>query len=285
MTSGPHLVADGFVFPEAPTWFDGRLWVSDIIAGGVAELRPDGRRAHHHLPDRRGIGGMAVTEHGRLIASGRDLVDVLSGETVLHRPEHARGLNDLGVSQRGELLVGVLNYRPLAGEEAVAGSVGRVSADGVDWTWMTDVTWPNGIGTLSDGIIVVADFADGVLRSVEPAASEHGGDEDPASRTIAHSPSGHFDGLCADVADHVWVATGPGGSLVRLDRSGQVVDQVALPAGFVSSACFSGVDPHRLFVTVAGCSLTDDQGGAVLALDVDTPGAPPVLARIEPSQG
>ena len=72
--SGPLLVADGFAFPEAPTWFDGRLWVSDIIAGGVAELRPDGRRVRLHLPDRRGIGGMVVTDRGCLIASGRDLV-------------------------------------------------------------------------------------------------------------------------------------------------------------------------------------------------------------------
>lgn len=283
--SGPLLVADGFAFPEAPTWFDGRLWVSDIVAGGVAELRPDGQRVRHHLPDRRGIGGMVVTDRGRLIASGRDLVDVLGGEAVLHRPQRARGLNDLGVSQRGELLVGVLNYRPLAGEEAVAGSVGRVSGDSVDWTWMTEVTWPNGIGALSDGTIVVADFADGVLRSVEATEGDRRGAADPSIRTIAHSSSGHFDGVCVDVDDHVWAASGPGGSLVRLDRSGQVVVEVVLPAGFVSSACFSGDDPHRLFVTVAGCTLADDHGGAVLAFEVETPGATPEVARIAPSLG
>lgn len=275
------VFADGFVFPEAPIWFGNGVWVSDIVAGGVSELHPSGRRVHHHLPDRRGIGGMAVTDTGRLIASGRDLVDVLSEATVLSRPDGATGLNDLGVAQDGDLLVGVLNYRPLAGEAPVAGSVGRVSSDAVDWTWMTDVTWPNGIGTLSDGAIVIADFAEGVLRSVEQSTADRDA-AGIASRVTARSQSGHFDGMCVDVADHVWVATGPGGSLVRLDRAGQLVEHVTLPADFVSSACFSGDDPHRLFVTVAGCSLVGDQGGAVLTFEVETPGATPVLARLTP---
>ena len=279
------VLADGFVLPEAPTWFDHRLWVSDIIAGGVVELHTTGRRVHRHLPDRRGIGGMAVTDSGRLIASGRDLVDVVSGATVLGRPEGSAGLNDLGVAQDGDLLIGVLNYRPLAGEAPAVGSVGRASSAAVDWTWMTDVIWPNGIGTLSDGVIVIADFAEGVIRSVEQSITDRDPGRDTGrttSQVTARSPAGHFDGMCVDVDDHVWVATGPGGSLVRLDRTGRLIEQITLPADFVSSVCFSGDDPHRLFVTVAGCSLARDQGGAVLTLQVETPGAPPATTRLTP---
>lgn len=277
-TADVHVFADGFSFPEAPTWFEGHLWVSDVIGGGVTELRADGRALGRRLQDRRGIGGMVVTQGGRLIASGRDLVDVISGTTVLARPDGSSGLNDLGVTGEGDLLVGVLNYRPLAGEPAVPGSVGRVTPDAVDWTWTTEVIWPNGIGVLSDGTIVVADFAEGVLRAL--GAERNGSTNGRVSTTIGTSRSGHFDGLCIDDSDHIWVATGPGRTLARLDRTGRLVDQVELPAAFVSSVCFSGDDPHRLFVTVSGCALTADGGGAVLAIDVDTPGAPPRTARM-----
>lgn len=266
------LVAGGFEFPEAPTWHEGLLWVSDITAGGVSALTSAGSRAEHRLDGRRGIGGLAACADGRLLASGRDLVDSESGDPVLGRPEGSRGLNDLGVSSSGDLLIGVLNYRPLAGDVPARGSVGQVSRGHVDWTWAEGVTWPNGIAESSDGAVAIADFADGRIVVVDDAEGRGG-------RTLARSHSGHFDGLCADVSNHLWAATGPGGAIVRLDRSGNVVDRVDLPASFASSVCFSGSDSHVLYATVAGCSLTNDRSGAVLSIEVDTAGRAVPLVR------
>ena len=33
-----EVFATGLVFPEGPTWHDGSLWVSDVIAGGVVRI-------------------------------------------------------------------------------------------------------------------------------------------------------------------------------------------------------------------------------------------------------
>lgn len=269
---GIRLVAGGFVFPEAPTWFGGALWVSDVIEGGVTGLADDGTVVGQRVEGRKGIGGMAVTTDGRLLASGRDLVDTADGRTIFPRPDGSTGINDIGTTAGGDLLLGVLNYRALAGDDPVPGSVGRAHDGSVDWTWATDITWPNGVAAVGDGV-VVADYDRGTLFLVE---------DDGATRELCRSDSGHFDGLCVDDADHIWVATGPGRSIERWSADGALTARVELPAGFVTSACFSGDDPNTLCVTVADCSLADG-AGAVLAVHVAVAGTIPAPAAGVPA--
>lgn len=262
---GIALVAGGFVFPEAPTWFEGCLWVSDVMGGGVTALADDGSERERRVEQRKGIGGMAVTADGRLIASGRDLVDTADGSTLLGRPNGSTGFNDIGTTTAGDLVMGVLNYRPMAGDDPVPGSVARVSEGGADWTWGTGITWPNGTAAVDDGL-VVADYADGTLH--------HFSDAGDVGRVLCTSDTGHFDGLCVDDDDHIWVAAGPGGTIERRDLDGELTARITLPAGFVTSVCFSGADPNTLFATVSDCSLTDGQG-AVLSVHVAVPGTIP----------
>ena len=53
------LYATGVVLPEAPTWFDGALWVSDVLAGGVIRLSGNG-----DVDDRRLLGASRHRRHG-----------------------------------------------------------------------------------------------------------------------------------------------------------------------------------------------------------------------------
>ena len=71
---------------------------------------------------------MVATADGRLLATGRDLVDSVTGDVITPRPEHSRGLNDVGTTLTGDLLVGVLDYRPLVGDDPLPGSVGQLTA-------------------------------------------------------------------------------------------------------------------------------------------------------------
>ncbi len=268
-TEAVRLVVGGFVFPEAPTWFEEALWVSDVMGGGVHAIDDDGSIRERRVERRTGIGGMAVTTDGRLVASGRDLVDTADGSTIFGRPAGATGINDLGTTAGGDLLLGVLNYRPLAGDAPVPGSVARVHGDRVDWTWATGITWPNGMAAAGSRI-VLADYARGVLLAI---------DDDGTTRELCRSASGHYDGLCVDDDDQAWVATGPGGTIERRDRHGALTAQVTLPAGFVTSVCFSGGDPNTLFVTVADCSIAEG-AGAVLAVHVAVAGTVPPRANL-----
>lgn len=256
-----EATAVGLVFPEAPTWYRGALWVSDVAAGGVHRIGSGGT-AESCLPGRRGIGGMAVTESGDLLATGRDLVRVSDGEVVRNRPAGSTGLNDVGTDSTGNLYVGVLTYRPAAGDPPSPGAVARLGAAADDWDWWVGPRWPNGIVTLSDGV-VVADFSDGRLWRHR--------EEDGAWEVLAISPTGHADGLARDVDGRLWLATGPGRCVESWSLTGELLGSYPVDASFVSSVCFGGAGSATLFVTVAGYQSGQ---GAVLAAPALSPGAP-----------
>jgi sugar lactone lactonase YvrE len=124
---------------------------------------------------------------------------------------------------------------------------------------------------LPDGeSFVVADFHDGRLlrgRLDEPGELEH----------LASVPAGSADGLAVDAGGGVIVALGPAGAIARLGPGGSWEEPLDLPAGFVTSVCFTGADRRELAITAAGA---EDGGGVLLAREVDVPGLELPLARV-----
>lgn len=262
----PRVWATGLVFPEAPTWHDDALWVTDVAAGGVHRLTgAEGRESY--LTDRKGMGGLVPSRDGDLIASGRDLVRVRDGAVVRGRPAGSTGLNDLGTTDSGDLLVGVLTFRPARGEVPSPGAVARLSRARDDWTWWEGPAWPNGIVTTSDGGTVVAEFSEGRLWRRAPDGSF--GAQSPAWVPGAASPAGHLDGIAVDRAGRIWAATGPGRCVECWSPTGELIASFPVPAAFVSSVCFGGRDLATLFVTVAGY---EGHAGVVLCAPAASPG-------------
>jgi gluconolactonase len=110
---------------------DGEAVYSDAIAGGVWGCSSTGV-VREILPKRRGIGGILVHADGGWVISGRSVIhlqpsgrqrELLSGDGVC-------GYNDLGATPTGELLAGVLRYRPLSGEDPRPGQLLRVDRQG-----------------------------------------------------------------------------------------------------------------------------------------------------------
>jgi len=103
---------------EGPRFGPGAALVySDAIAGGAWECSADGV-VRQLLPRRPGIGGIVPHAEGGWVLSGRDLLHLApgGGQRLLYRDDAAAGFNDLGTTESGALLAGVLRYRPLAGE-------------------------------------------------------------------------------------------------------------------------------------------------------------------------
>src|SRR5437660_8896163 len=116
---------------EGPRFGPGAALVySDVIAGGVWECSADIVR--QLLPRRRGIGGIVPHAEGGWVLSGRDLLHLAPGgeQRLLYRDDMAAGFNDLGTTGSGELLAGVLRYRPLAGEQPRNGQLPRLAHAG-----------------------------------------------------------------------------------------------------------------------------------------------------------
>lgn len=132
MTIDFDLLASTPGIAEGPCWVDGEVWFTDL-AGGIRRVR-DGTVVSMLL-DRRGVGGLVPHEAGGVVASGRSLVHVGAdgaGAELLPRPQGSTGFNDLHVTPDGDLLVGILKYRPMAGESPVPGILARATAEGLE---------------------------------------------------------------------------------------------------------------------------------------------------------
>jgi gluconolactonase len=265
----PHGLLEGPRFAPG-----GELVYSDVIAGGVFACSPAGE-LREILARRRGIGGIVPHADGGWVVSGRTLVHLLpdGSQRELRGEEGSCGYNDLGTSSAGELLAGVLRFRPFAGEQPCPGQLLLIGADGAARVLSEEVVWPNGIAVAGDDeTVYVSDYARGVVL----ATSLSGG----GTRALAHVPSGSADGLALDAEGGVWVALGEGGGVARLHPDGSLDEQQSLPASFVSSISFGGADMREVLITTADNEVSPELGGTLLRARSRTAGAPVYPVRV-----
>jgi sugar lactone lactonase YvrE len=167
------------------------------------------------------------------------------------------GFNDLGATPGGDLLAGVLRYRPLAGEPERNGLLVRIDSGGDVHVLTEEVTWPNGIGVAPDGgQIYLSDYARATVLAIEP--------DGDGVREFARSPRGSADGLAVDAEGGVWVALGEGAAVARFEPDGKLDEIVPLPARFVSSLSFGGPDMRDVLVSTADNQVRPERGGMIL---------------------
>src|SRR5205807_6430453 len=129
-------------------------------------------------------------------------------QRLLYRDDMAAGFNDLGTTGSGELLAGVLRYRPLAGEQPRNGQLLRLANAGAAEIVTDEIIWPNGIGVAADGeTIYVSDYARHIVLAVSVTRHE--------VQEFCRSPSGSPDGLALDCEGGIWFALGKGGGVAR----------------------------------------------------------------------
>jgi sugar lactone lactonase YvrE len=246
LLEGPRLAADG----EAV--------YSDVIAGGLWGCSTGGA-VREILSKRRGIGGIVAHADGGWAVSGRSVLHVApdGGQREVLSGEGVCGYNDLGATPDGELLAGVLRYRPLAGEDPSPGQLLLLDPHGEVEVLTEDVIWPNGIGVSPDGsTIYLSDYAQRAVLSIPRRGGE--------TKIFCRSPSGSADGLAVDRDGGVWVALGEGGGVARFHPDGQLDEVTTLPASFVSSLSFGGPDMRDVLITTADNQVQPELGGTLL---------------------
>ena len=254
---------------EAPRFAaGGELVYSDVLGGGVWACAQGGA-PRELVPKRRGVGGIVAHARGGWVISGRTLVHVAAdgSQRTLLAEDDACGYNDLATTARGDLLAGVLRYRPLAGETPVPGRLVRLDAGGAVLVLNEQVIWPNGIGVSPDGLtIYISDYARRVVLAI-PAG---GGD----GRELFAVERGAPDGLAVDAQGGIWVALADGGALARWATDGTLDEVIELPAGFVSSLCFGGADMRDVLITTADNEIRPELGGTLLRARSELAGLP-----------
>jgi sugar lactone lactonase YvrE len=86
-----EAIAWGYTFLEAPRADgEGRLYFSDIIAGGVYRWSPDGT-VETVIPKRRGVGGLVLHADGGVVTTD-NTGDPMRGATVFRTRSDVPGL-------------------------------------------------------------------------------------------------------------------------------------------------------------------------------------------------
>lgn len=246
---GWQLVASGLVFPEAPRWFDGALWLSDIHAHTVCRVDARGEvRVVARLDDRP--SGLGFLPDGTpLVVSmlDRRLLRITASGVREHADlrHHCDGfLNDMVVDPLGVAYVGARNRRGEQPRDAIV----RVTPDGEVSIAASDMQSPNGSVVTSDGtMLVVAETSIATLTSFEIAADGQLRDR----RVWAHVPDTHPDGICIDDDGAIWFGSPVNHEFVRVSRGGEVTHRWSTPEHWAIACAIGGPD-HRTFFGLVG---------------------------------
>lgn len=271
-----QLVADDFIFLEAPRWHDGKLWLSDVFDHKLFCLTLDGRRSLVcEVPNRpSGQGFLPNGTHIVVSATDYKLLAVEGGtlREYADLSRHATGfLNDFAVDRHGRIYVGNFGYDYDAGEAPKPTSLHRVEPDGSVHEVATGVSFPNGSVVINDGrTLIVAETWNCVLTAYD--LSEDGALSN--RRTFADLGERQPDGICADEANAIWVASFNTGEFLRVFDGGQITDRIGFEGRGVSCT-LGGTDGRQLFCTVYAGSVDEliqkKRLGAVYSARVDVP--------------
>lgn len=259
---------------EGARWLDGRFVLVDLLSGDLFETAgtaaSDLRLLHHSEIT---IGAVAPVTGGWIAAAGDGILlisDDGDEEWVARPAERHDGslrMNDAATSSDGRFWAGVMNYESTPGDGFLvcvdaARSVTRV---------IDDLAIPNGPAFSPDGrTMYLADTPTGEIYSYDLRADGSIGTRD----VFAHVTNGVPDGMTVDVDGFLWSAIWGGSRLHRYSPSGELVEQIPVPACQPTSIALSTVPPYRIIVTSALVGLDEpgEHDGQVLTAPVSVGG-------------
>jgi sugar lactone lactonase YvrE len=275
-------VVSGLRFPEGSRWHDGQLWFSDMLTGQVlrCDVRTGTTTEVLALDDQ--ASGLGWLPDGSLLVScmlsrtlrrlGRDgVVEVLADLSSLT----SWPINDLVTDASGRTYLGGFGYDFYAGTPAQPSPLYLVGADGSVKVVAEDLHFPNGSVILpGTSTLVVAETWGGQLTAFD--VDESGDLVD--RRVWARLPEGCApDGICADVAGGVWVASFLTGEFLRVEEGGTVTDTIRAGDDRWAVDCvLGGADGTTLFLLTAHRTESadpDSRTGRIDAVDVAIAGA------------
>lgn len=270
---------DGFVFLEGPRWFDGHLWVSDLMGHTVFKVSPTGvRTAMARVPGRpSGLGFLPDGTPLIVSMQERRLYALTDGQLVLHADlsGRARGdLNDMVVDREGRAYVGDIGFDVFGGADPAPGTIFQVETNGAVRTAATGLGLPNGsVITPSGSVFVVAESFAGKLTRFDRAPT--GELSNPT--TYAELPERIPDGICLDVDGNIWVAEFGGSRFSLIDTQGGAVAVVDVRPHAAVACQLGGEDGKTLYCLVYPGAIPDIArgvpGGMIMTARVDVAAA------------
>lgn len=272
-----ELLADDFIFLEAPRWHQGKLWLSDVFDYKLHSLTLDGKKQFIcEVPNRpSGHGFLPDGTHIVVSATDRKLLRVEDSKLSEYADlsGHATGyVNDFAIDRHGRIYAGNFGYDYDGGEERKLASLHRVDPDGSICEVADGVDFPNGAVIINGGeTLVIAETWIGKLTAFD--LNEDGTLTN--RRTFADLGGRQPDGICADKDNAIWVGCFNTGEFLRVQDGGNITDRIVFD-GRAVSCILGGPDMRQLFCTVYAGTIPElvakQRKGCVYTLTVDVPG-------------
>lgn len=271
----PSVLLDGLALGESPRWHEGRLWLSDWLAGEVmsvdaagvptVELKMSGLPfCFDWLPDGR-LLILSNDQGRRLLRREADGTLVTHAELADVSPYP---WNEIVVDVHGNAYINSIGFDMMTGEDPKPGVLAVVSSDGAVRQIAEDLHFPNGMVITPDGsTLIVAESHAKRLTAFDIAA-----DGDLVNRRVWAEVDGYPDGICLDAEGAVWAAAME--RCLRIEEGGRVLARVELDRA--PFACMLGAE--TLYIVAAewkgaeGMTLAN-RTGRILAVQAPAPGA------------
>ena len=273
-TAQIEKLAEGFVWSEGPTWFEGAVLFSDVpenivfrwkegMKSAEVFLKPSGMTTPTPGFREQGSNGLSRDAQGLLLVcmhGDRRVARWENGKftTLADRFDGKKfsSPNDLAVRKNGDIYFTDPPYGLDKGNESPLkeqpfNGVYRVNSNGKVTLVTKDINWPNGIGFSPDEKILYVAVSDGkaprvMAYDVQPdgsVANERVFFD--ATKAKKDGDKGSCDGMKVDARGNVW-ATGPGGVLI-ISPEGKLLGRIL--TGQATGNCCWGDDGSTLYIT------------------------------------
>lgn len=236
------------------------IWYSDVVAGGIHGVRPDGAKVAVLDPDRMWTGGILLNADGCVLSSGQGgvrwnhpesgesgwLIDTLDGAPV-------NGINEMWPDGAGGMVFGTLDIESvIAGRETRPTALWRLTREGETVRLAEGLRFTNGVAfnpTLGQ-FYCSETFGHGLVWDMA--------EDFTLSNKRVLLDRNDCDGLALDVEDTVWI---PGvyspGIIHRVRPDGTVLQPAPTPPGATTQVRFGGADGRDLYLVVVPADAGD----------------------------
>ena len=277
LTSFGSELAEGVLWHpdhEKLYWVDimGGVLYSHHPASGESELVHQGSQ----------IGGFTIQDDGSLLLfREKGGIELLTedGIVVLFEElddETETRFNDVSADPRGRVFCGTM---PTPDRK---GRLYRLDPDGSIRIVVEDVGCSNGMGwTADEKTMFHTDSGDATIYAWDYDAET--GEISNRRIFFKREGEGGPDGMVVDAEDGVWTALWGGRSVLHLSATGEILEEIPIPAVKITCPAFGGEDLADLYVVAAGGNDEDKGEGAgeLTKVKVEAKGKPEYRSKIK----